>query len=245
MRRETSGGGQDAGCRVRTTAASSGGRWRVSLGMIRDLAITERGDRDLRVVCTVPQLGGGPMNRWDSRLHGCAERRLRGTARVDADGVGSSGQRRRVFGLPQPKQRTQRGEIPICGGALLSSTTGSTRRKDVRRGTPNRPTIDQPTVRRHAMNDDEPARIGSTGTSREALSAVSLTPGESRSPCRLQRVLSSAVHTRISFSTRPPTSVSRNGRPLYVYVSRSWSMPSACRIVACKSLTCTRSTAAL
>ena len=44
---------------------------------------------------------------------------------------------------------------------------------------------------------------------------------------------------KTSRTTFPYTSVNRKSRPLYRYVSRSWSSPSRCKIVACKSCTCT------
>jgi len=43
----------------------------------------------------------------------------------------------------------------------------------------------------------------------------------------------------------PATSVSRKSRPLWKYVSRLWSIPSRCSIVACRSWTVTGSTTAL
>ena len=52
-------------------------------------------------------------------------------------------------------------------------------------------------------------------------------------------------HASSLSSTVPATSVSRKLRPLYLYVSFVWSRPSRCRMVACRSLTDTRSTAAL
>ncbi len=44
-------------------------------------------------------------------------------------------------------------------------------------------------------------------------------------------------HARISVTTWPATSVNRSSRPLCRYVSDSWSSPSRCRIVACRSWT--------
>ncbi len=44
-------------------------------------------------------------------------------------------------------------------------------------------------------------------------------------------------HARIGWTTFPATSVSRKSRPAWRYVSRSWSKPSRCRIVAWKSWT--------
>src|SRR5262245_58131795 len=49
---------------------------------------------------------------------------------------------------------------------------------------------------------------------------------------------------RSSRTTRPCTSVRRKSRPSKRYVSRSWSRPSRCRMVACRSCTWTRSSTA-
>jgi hypothetical protein len=42
-----------------------------------------------------------------------------------------------------------------------------------------------------------------------------------------------------SLAISPCTSVRRKWRPWYLYVRRLWSTPRTCRIVACKSCTCT------
>ena len=47
---------------------------------------------------------------------------------------------------------------------------------------------------------------------------------------------------RIDRMTSPAVSVRRSSRPLWGKVSRVWSSPSRCRIVAWRSCTCTRST---
>ncbi len=43
------------------------------------------------------------------------------------------------------------------------------------------------------------------------------------------------IHARISRTTEPWTSVRRKSRPTWLNVSRVWSMPSRCSIVACRS----------
>ena len=52
-------------------------------------------------------------------------------------------------------------------------------------------------------------------------------------------------HARISRTTSPDTSVSRKSLPAYRNVSFSWSTPSTCRIVACRSWIETRFSTAL
>jgi hypothetical protein len=62
----------------------------------------------------------------------------------------------------------------------------------------------------------------------------SLTPSPPR-PCPLDR------QARIALTTLPCTSVRRKSRPWNLYVSRVWSMPSRCRMVAFRSWTSTGS----
>lgn len=51
-------------------------------------------------------------------------------------------------------------------------------------------------------------------------------------------------YASIFVATFPATSVSRNGRPPYMNVSRSCCSPIKCSIVACMSLMCIRSSTA-
>lgn len=57
--------------------------------------------------------------------------------------------------------------------------------------------------------------------------------------CQLQRSLDFG-HASRSSATIPPTSVNLNCRPWNLKVTRVWSRPRRCRIVACRSLTCMR-----
>ena len=74
--------------------------------------------------------------------------------------------------------------------------------------------------------------------------------GAAQYQCRKQQLQDGSffpdqAHDRISLTTRPCTSVSRNWRPWNLYVSRSWFTPRQCRTVACRSWTWNPSAATL
>jgi len=101
---------------------------------------------------------------------------------------------------------------------------------------------DRGTLRFRSQEIDELARSRGLGSDPdlqlgEAKAAKPGAPadagGATDDQAALARELS--AHARIPFTTRPETSVRRNCRPWYGKVSRSWSTPSKCSIVACRS----------
>ena len=88
----------------------------------------------------------------------------------------------------------------------------------------NRSAASTPSAKRSANGSKPPSNRSSTNSRRKSAT---------NSPAAKNR-----DHARIDFATTPATSVSRKSRPAWRYVSRSWSKPIRCRIVACRSWTC-------
>ena len=84
--------------------------------------------------------------------------------------------------------------------------------------------------------DMRPPSVGNSDAAAQLDAADGAASGGSY---RRRRFLQIARQARIGRTTLPLTSVRRKSRPAWRKVSRSWSKPSVCRIVACRSWMCT------